>query len=68
MLVLIGLLLCHLQVSTALEGYGTLAMLDVTDVSYSTLPRQDDVTSGGIYISSGFRFGNTIYYTIYVRV
>ena len=43
-------------------------MLDVTDVSYSTLPRQDDVTSGGIYTSSGFRFGNAVYYTIYVRV
>ncbi|CAI8021006.1 Alpha-tectorin [Geodia barretti] len=66
MLVLIGLLLCHLQVSTALEGSGTFAMLDVTDVSYSTLPRQDDVTSGEIYISS-FRFGNTVYYSIYVN-
>jgi hypothetical protein len=42
-------------------------MLDVTDVSYSTLPRQDDVTSGGIYTSSGFRFGNAVYYTIYVN-
>ncbi|CAI8020988.1 Alpha-tectorin [Geodia barretti] len=67
MLVLIGLLLCHLQVSTALEGSGTLAKLDVTDVSYSTLPRQDDVTSGQIYTSSGFRFGNTVYYSIYVN-
>jgi hypothetical protein len=67
MLVLIGLLLCHLQVSTALEGSGTLAKLDVTDISYSTLPRQDDVTSGQIYTSSGFRFGNTVYYSIYVN-
>ncbi|CAI8021007.1 Vitellogenin receptor [Geodia barretti] len=67
MLVLIGLLLCHLQVSTAFQGSGTLAMLNVTDFPYTALPRGDDITSGDIHPSSRFLFGTSTYNSIYVN-
>ena len=41
-------------------------MVDVTSVSYSTLPRRDDAMSGSISTGSGFKFGTDTINRVYV--
>ena len=43
-------------------------MIDVTEVSYSTVSRGDESRSSLIYTSSGFNFGTTTYYYAYVSL
>ena len=41
-------------------------MVDVTSVSYSTLPRSDNAMSGSISTSGNFKFGTDTINSVYV--